>query len=105
MAAGKLPVARGHALAEQDALRAGVIERIMCDGSVDLAAAGRALGFADDWYAEAVPELLQMQQDQLLTYAGGKLSLAPQAAPLARVVASVFDTYLRGSAVRHSVAV
>ena len=105
VAAGKLPVARGHALAEQDALRAGVIERIMCDGSVDLAAAGRALGFADDWYAEAVPELLQMQQDQLLTYAGGKLSLAPQAAPLARVVASVFDTYLRGSAVRHSVAV
>jgi oxygen-independent coproporphyrinogen-3 oxidase len=105
VAAGKLPVARGHALAEQDALRAGVIERIMCDGSVDLAAAGRALGFADDWYAEAVPELLQMQDDRLLTYAGGKLSLAPEAAPLARVVASVFDTYLRGSAVRHSVAV
>jgi len=51
VAAGKLPVARGHALAEQDGLRAGVIERIMCDGSVDLAAAGRALGFADDWYA------------------------------------------------------
>ena len=105
VAAGKLPVARGHALAEQDALRAGVIERIMCDGSVDLAEAGRASGFADDWYAEAVPELLQMQQDQLLSYAGGKLSLAPQAAPLARVVASVFDTYLRGSSVRHSVAV
>jgi hypothetical protein len=47
------------------------------------------------------------------TVAGGSLHrlntselvLAPETAPLARVVASVFDTYLRSSAVRHSVAV
>ena len=105
VAAGKLPVARGHALREQDTLRSAVIERIMCDGSVDLAAAGRALGFADDWYLGEVPELIQMQEDHLLTYAGGKLSLAPEGLPLARVVASVFDTYLRNSTARHSVAV
>jgi oxygen-independent coproporphyrinogen-3 oxidase len=105
VAAGKLPVARGHALAEQDLLRSQVIERIMCDGSVDLAAAGRALGFQDDWYREEIPELIQLQQDRLLTYAKGKLSLAPEAAPLARVVAAVFDTYLRHSTARHSVAV
>src|SRR5450759_1393905 len=75
VAAGKLPVARGHALAEQDGLRAGVIERIMCDGSVDLSAAGRALGFADDWYVEELPELIQLEKDRLLTYADGKLLL------------------------------
>lgn len=105
VAAGKLPVARGHALSGQDWLRAHVIERIMCDGTVDLAAAGRALGFADDWYAEEIPELLQMQEDGLLTYRDGKLSLAPEGLPLARVVAAVFDTYLRNSTARHSVAV
>jgi oxygen-independent coproporphyrinogen-3 oxidase len=105
VAAGKLPVARGHALAEQDLLRSHVIERIMCDGSVDLAGAGRALGFEDDWYLEELPELIQLQQDRLLTYADGKLSLTPEAAPLARVVAAVFDTYLRHSTARHSVAV
>ena len=77
----------------------------MCDGKVDLAAAGRALGFAEDWYAEEMPELLQMQEDGLLTYEGGKLTLAAEGLPLARVVASVFDTYLRNSAARHSVAV
>ena len=77
----------------------------MCDGAVDLAAAGRDLGFADDWYAEEIAELLQMQADGLLTYASGKLSLTPEAAPLARVVAAVFDTYLRCSTARHSVAV
>jgi oxygen-independent coproporphyrinogen-3 oxidase len=103
--AGKLPVARGHALRGQDALRANVIERIMCDGSVDLAAAGRALGFADDWYAGEIPELLQMQQDRLLSLADGRLSLRPEGLPLARVAAAVFDTYLRNSTARHSVAV
>jgi oxygen-independent coproporphyrinogen-3 oxidase len=102
---GKLPVARGHALTGQDLLRARVIERIMCDGSVDLAAAGQTLGFSDDWYTEEIPELLQMQEDRLLSYASGKLSLAPDTAALARVVASVFDTYLRDSTARHSVAV
>jgi oxygen-independent coproporphyrinogen-3 oxidase len=105
VAARKLPVTRGHVLREQDSLRSHVIERIMCDGSVDLSAAGRALGFEDDWYAAEVPELMQMQEDRLLRYADGKLLLAPDAAPLARVVAAVFDTYLRHSTARHSVAV
>ena len=105
VASGKLPVARGHALQEQDLLRSYVIERIMCDGSVDLSAAGRALGFEDDWYVEEIPELLQMQKDHLLTYADSKVSLTPEAVPLARVVAAVFDTYLRHSTARHSVAV
>lgn len=101
----KLPVARGHVLLGQDSLRSHVIERIMCDGSVDLAAAGRALGFADDWYADEVAELLRMQEDRVLTYGDGKLSLAPESLPLARVVAAVFDVYLRDSTARHSVAV
>jgi oxygen-independent coproporphyrinogen III oxidase len=105
VAAGKLPVARGHVLQGQDQLRALVIERIMCDGSVDLAAAGRALGFSDDWYAEEIPELRQMQQDRLLSYGDGKLSLTAEGLPLARVAAAVFDTYLRDSTARHSVAV
>ena len=103
--AGKLPVARGHALTGQDQLRAEVIERIMCDGSVDLAAAGRGLGFGGDWYAQEIPDLLRMQEDGLLTFEGGRLTLAAEGLPLARVVASVFDTYLRNSTARHSVAV
>jgi oxygen-independent coproporphyrinogen III oxidase len=103
--AGKLPVARGHVLREQDSLRAHVIERIMCDGSVNLSAAGRPLGFDEDWYVEEVPELIRLQNDRLLTYADGKLALTPEGVPLARVVAAVFDTYLRDSTARHSVAV
>jgi oxygen-independent coproporphyrinogen-3 oxidase len=103
--AGKLPIARGHALTAQDRLRSGVIERIMCDGKADLAAAGRTLGLAEGWYADEMPQLLRMQQDGLLTLEDGKLRLAAEGLPLARVAASVFDTYLRDSAARHSVAV
>jgi oxygen-independent coproporphyrinogen-3 oxidase len=105
VAAAKLPIARGHVLREQDSLRSHVIERIMCDGSVDLSAAGRALGVEDDWYVEEIPELNQLQNDRLLTYADGKVALTPEGVPLARVVAAVFDTYLRDSTARHSVAV
>jgi oxygen-independent coproporphyrinogen III oxidase len=105
VAAGKLPAARGLTLSGQDRLRAHVIERIMCDGAIDLAAAGRSFGFPDEWYAAEVPELRQMQEDRLLTLEGGRLSLAPEGLALARVVAAVFDTYLRNSTARHSVAV
>ena len=105
VAAGRLPVARGHALRGQDLLRSNVIERIMCNGAVDLAAAGDAVGYPGDWYAEHIPELLQMQSDGLLTYADGRISLPPKGKPLARVVASVFDAYLRNCTARHSVAV
>jgi oxygen-independent coproporphyrinogen-3 oxidase len=77
----------------------------MCDGSVDLSAAGRALGFEDDWYAQEVLELTELQKDRLLSYADGKLSLTPEGLPLARVVAAVFDTYLRQSTARLSAAV
>lgn len=38
---GGLTVSRGHAMSEEDRLRAFVIERIMCEGSVDLRAACR----------------------------------------------------------------
>jgi hypothetical protein len=74
-----------------------VIERIICDGSVDISTTGRALGFEEDWHAEEVLELTELQKDHLLSYADGKLSLTPEGLPLARVVAAVFDAYLRHS--------
>jgi oxygen-independent coproporphyrinogen-3 oxidase len=105
VAAGKLPIARGIALKGQDSLRGHVIERIMCDGKIDLTAAGRSFGLADDWYAGEKDALDNLQRDGLLTCSNGKLSLTSDGVQLSRVVASVFDTYLRNSSVRHSIAV
>ncbi|UYO45997.1 oxygen-independent coproporphyrinogen III oxidase [Rhodopseudomonas palustris] len=103
--AGKIPVARGHALTQQDNLRAHVIERIMCDGKVDLAAAGKAFGCGDDWYAPEQESLAELQRDGAVVCNGSKVTLTPEGVRLSRVVASVFDTYLRNSSVRHSIAV
>jgi oxygen-independent coproporphyrinogen-3 oxidase len=103
--AGRLPIARGHEMTPQDALRADVIAQIMCNGTVDLSEAGRAHGFFDEWYADERVALAALQHDGLLVCTHGKLVLTPEGARLARVVAAVFDSYLRTAAVRHSVAV
>jgi oxygen-independent coproporphyrinogen-3 oxidase len=103
--AGHLPIARGLAMKGQDTLRGHVIERIMCDGKVDLRAEGRAFGFGDTWYAEEGAALAELQKDGLVICADGKLTLTTDGVQLSRVVAAVFDTYLRNSNVRHSIAV
>jgi oxygen-independent coproporphyrinogen-3 oxidase len=105
VAAGALPVARGHEMSAEDALRGHVIERIMCDGAIDLAAAGRAFGFAEDWCAREDGPLAELERDGLVSRTKDRLSIRPDAKHLARIVASVFDTYLSAAAVRHSVAV
>ena len=56
-------------------------------------------------YVEEVPAMDPVTKDRLLTYADGKVLHTPEAVPLARVVAAVFDTYLCDSTARHSVAV
>lgn len=105
IAAGQLPVGRGRALRGEDALRAHVIERIMCDGAVDLGEAGRAFGAAPDWFKGEEPALAELARDGLLTQSGSGLILRPEAMHLSRIVAAVFDEYLGAAAARHSVAV
>ncbi|MGA2637245.1 oxygen-independent coproporphyrinogen III oxidase [Methylocella sp.] len=105
IADGRLPVARGHELSAEDSLRAHVIERIMCDAAVDLAEAGRAFGFTEDWWGAEEATLAELQRDGLLTRTKEGLALRPEAMHLTRIVASVFDKYLVAAAVRHSIAV
>ncbi len=105
IAAGRLPVARGHELSAEDLLRGHVIERIMCDGAADLVAAGRAFGFAADWCAGEEATLAELERDGVLRRTTQGLALEPGAMHLTRIVASAFDVYLGAGVVRHSVAV
>jgi oxygen-independent coproporphyrinogen-3 oxidase len=102
---GHLPIARGHAITVHDALRAHVIEQIMCNGTVNLPKAGRAFSFPDTWYSAERHALAGLEHDGLLTCANGILTLTAEGWTFARVVAAVFDTYLNSAAARHSVAV
>jgi oxygen-independent coproporphyrinogen III oxidase len=105
VASGQLPVARGHQMVGQDALRGHVIERIMCDGAVDLEAAGRGFGEGGAWWTAEMEALAELEEDGLVLTYEGRLTLTPQGVLLARIVAATFDQYFKSGAARHSVAV
>ena len=103
--AGHLPVSKGLAMSVDDCLRAYVIERIMCDGTIDLDIAGGFFEAEPDWYEPEVEQLDILARDGLITREGARITLTPAGAGLARIVASTFDSYLRHDRARHSVAV
>lgn len=105
VAEGSLPVVKGRALDDEDRLRGHVIERIMCEGAVDLAEAGRRFGRGPGWWDDALEGLAEMAGDGLLSLEGGCLRLSARGWPLMRVVAAAFDVHLRRARARHSLAV
>ncbi|PUB17414.1 oxygen-independent coproporphyrinogen III oxidase [Yoonia sediminilitoris] len=100
-----LPVGKGVAFSMDDKLRGRVIEMIMCAGHVDLDQAGANIGAAANWYHPHIPELDQMQADGLIVRDGSRISVTDKGAPVIRVIASVFDSYLTGQPQKHAIAV
>ncbi|SDB69625.1 oxygen-independent coproporphyrinogen III oxidase [Belnapia rosea] len=100
VAAGRLPVIRGLAVTAEDRLRAGLIERLMCDFSLDLAQpAARAV------INTALPRLMPLERDGLVRREGTRLLVTPLGRRYIRQVASCFDDYVTPAATRYSVAV
>jgi len=104
LARGDLPVSKGIALSQQDRLRRYIIERLMCDLTVDL-------GDACERYCEE-PEVLRDSLSRLapLIMAGAVSveGLVVRISPLwrvsARLVCAAFDTYLEPAQARHSIS-
>ena len=97
--AGRLPVARGRPLSEEDRLRGALIERVMCDAAIDLAAVPEAV------MAQASPRIDGLLADGLLWREGGRLSVTEAGRPFLRHFAACFDAFLTPAAGRHSAAV
>ncbi|WP_333586688.1 oxygen-independent coproporphyrinogen III oxidase [Phenylobacterium sp.] len=102
---GRLPVARGVALSDDDRFRADIIERLMCDFAVDLAAAcarhGRDLAELSGPLARLAPFL----EDGLATWDGERLDVTLRGRVLVRSVCALFDAYLEPDAQRHAKAI
>jgi len=102
---GRLPIARGVAVTDEDRFRADIIERLMCDFSVDLAAAcerhGRELAELED----AIARLHDFRQDGLATWDGRTLSVTARGRMLVRSICALFDAYLAPDAQRHAKAI
>ncbi|MDO8411864.1 MAG: oxygen-independent coproporphyrinogen III oxidase [Phenylobacterium sp.] len=105
VADGKLPIARGVAVTEEDRFRADIIERLMCDFAVDLAAAcerhGRDLAELED----AIDRLHDFRQDGLAAWDGQVLTVTPRGRMLVRSICALFDAYLAPDAQRHAKAI
>ena len=102
--AGDLPIARGVALTDDDRFRAEIIERLMCDLSVDLAAVcarhGRTLGDL----AQELSALKRFSEDGLVEILEARLTVSELGRLVVRSVCAVFDTYFVAEAGRHSKA-
>ncbi|MDH3702810.1 MAG: oxygen-independent coproporphyrinogen III oxidase [Alphaproteobacteria bacterium] len=106
--AGALPTARGIALDDDDRLRRAVIERLMCDLTVDLDETARRFGNDADYFAKEIGTLVPLQNDGVVSIEGPVIRVAPRNRLLIRTVAAAFDRYAMKSAAatpRHSTAV
>jgi len=107
--AGALPTVKGIALDDDDRLRRAVIERLMCDLTVDLDETARRFGCDAGYFADDVAALAPLRDDGLVEVTGSIIRVAPRNRLLIRTVAAAFDRYLKkhatASAPRHSTAV
>jgi len=101
--AGRFATVKGLALSEDDRLRASIIERLMCDLEIDLAALAGKGGAAR--FAAELEALGPLSAEGLLTVDGACVTVTEAGRPYVRIAAAAFDAYLAASQKRHSVAV
>jgi oxygen-independent coproporphyrinogen-3 oxidase len=102
---GRLPIAKGYALTEDDRIRGDLIERIMCDFRVDL---GHAISIERKSPLDldtVAPALDRLAADGLIRKCGSVIEVTDEARPLVRAVAAAFDAYLGTTGVTHAPAV
>ena len=100
--AGRLPIVRGIALSEDDRLRRAIIERLMCDFSVDLGEVASEFHSDADGFGAEIDAIDRLARDGLVTREGLALTIPDEGRALVRNVCAVFDRYLDSGAQRHS---
>jgi oxygen-independent coproporphyrinogen-3 oxidase len=95
IAGGALPSSRGKSMSRDDRIRKDVINRIMCQGFLDIPAIEGQHGIAfDEYFAPEWRRLLALQADGLIELSDRHISLTSVGRLLMRTVAMAFDAYL-----------
>lgn len=102
---GRLPVARGVAVSDDDRFRAEIIERLMCDFAVDLAAVCARHGRSPQGLAAELAALTPFVTDGLAEIRGFHVQVLPPGRLLVRSIAAVFDAYFNADSQRHAKAI
>ncbi|MDE2489068.1 MAG: coproporphyrinogen dehydrogenase, partial [Alphaproteobacteria bacterium] len=100
-----LPITRGVALTPDDRLRGEIIERLMCDLAVDLAAVCARHERPLSGLAQARARLASFAADGLLEIDGAKLRAVGDGRLVIRSICAAFDPYLQPEAKRHAKAI
>lgn len=93
--AGRLPIAKGYVLTEEDAIRRTTIMRLMCDLGIDYAAMSETLGldFRTHFGAE-IASLDDLEEGGLLARHDDHLEVTELGQLFIRIIAMRFDEYL-----------
>ncbi len=96
---GQAPVWRGLALSFDDRVRADVIQRLMCNGEIDIAAIEQrhVIDFPR-YFAESLPRLEALAADGLVEVSPRRISATSRGRLLLRIIAMCFDRYLSQAA-------
>ncbi|MDL2405906.1 oxygen-independent coproporphyrinogen III oxidase [Rhizobium calliandrae] len=104
VASGVLATAKGYRLTDEDRLRARIIERLMCDFSVDLNSITESSGFDVDYLLVNNGRLKDLEGDGVIEIDDGKVTVRQESRFMIRAVAAAFDAYLGISGRTHSKA-
>ncbi|MDR6756314.1 oxygen-independent coproporphyrinogen-3 oxidase [Mycoplana sp. BE70] len=98
VASGELAAAKGYSLTAEDRFRAELIERVMCDFSVDIAAIASRHGFEPQAVLEGNAVLDELKKDGLISIDNDVVRVEERYRFIVRSVASAFDAYFGKSA-------
>ncbi|MQB05682.1 oxygen-independent coproporphyrinogen III oxidase [Agrobacterium tumefaciens] len=102
---GGFAVLKGIELSEEDHLRSHVIERLMCDFSLDLGDLKRRFGKASHSVSMEAQLFAGGDRDGVVRMDGDVFAMTEAGKPFVRNIAATFDAYLGSGRGRHSVAV
>lgn len=102
---GAFATVRGRATDTDDRVRREVIERLMCDLGVDVAAVCARHRVAPTYLDHALMRVRALAEDGLVRIDGRRIDVTASGRPFARVIAAAFDRYLQTGQGRHSHAV
>jgi oxygen-independent coproporphyrinogen-3 oxidase len=102
---GGLAVVKGIELSEDDHLRSHVIERLMCDFSLDLAELKQRFGKASHSVSMQAQHFAAGDRDGVVRLDADVFAVTEAGKPFVRHIAATFDAYLGSGRGRHSVAV
>ena len=92
---GRLPVFRGMRMDEDDEIRADLVQSLMCQGEIPMAALERRYGIRfEEYFGEEMQRLLPLAEDGLVRILPGRIEATSQGRLLLRNIAMCFDRYL-----------